>query len=354
MRSRSTPTDTENPGIPRAKLLVPSIGSRIQAYRASRVDAPIGPSSPTSPSVGNSRAISRPSASWMATSASVTSVPSLLMAICARWNRSRARRPPRSARSATSRARDSLPTRSSALISADAPPRLPRLRSEPALDERTVDDQWWCDRVDDLGIVIPAANTDSIAEPRLGLEGKALLNIEDGALRGERANRCGGQAVRIARIDARQMPLRHDVMLDQPGDAGGHPRAQQLGALVAVVLVGSVGCPRHQMTDVMEERRHYDLVVSPLTPRQRRALQRVLELCHGLVVTFGAACREEGDDVHAHPTSPRSRRFATASLNSAAGPSKASSPSARTMTRSAQTCASDAEPTEATAMMRSR
>jgi len=30
-RSRSTPTDTAKPGIPRAKLLVPSMGSRIHA-----------------------------------------------------------------------------------------------------------------------------------------------------------------------------------------------------------------------------------------------------------------------------------------------------------------------------------
>src|SRR5881409_2704475 len=80
----------------------------------------MGPSSPTSPSAGNRRAISRPSASWIATSASVTMVPSSFNDTWARWNRSSASLPPSKARSATSRARDSVPTRSSALTSGDS------------------------------------------------------------------------------------------------------------------------------------------------------------------------------------------------------------------------------------------
>src|SRR5262249_52873967 len=204
------------------------------------------------PSVGNSRAISRPSASWMTTSASVTSVPSLLIAICARWNRSRARRPPRSARSATSRARDSLPTRSSALISVDTPPRAPRLRSEPALDERTVGNERRRDRVDDLGVVVPAANAHGVTEPGLGLEREALLQIEHSALRGERTNGRRRQTLRIARIHAAEIALGDDVMLDQPRDARRHPRAHELGALVTVVTVGLVGRPSHKMTDVVQ------------------------------------------------------------------------------------------------------
>jgi len=87
-------------------------------------------------------------------------------------------------------------------------------------------------------------------------------------------------------------------MLDQPGDAGRDPRAQQLGALVPMMTVGPLGRPRHEMTDVVEQRRQHDLVVRPRAPSERRALQCVLELCHLLFVAFRAACREERDDVH--------------------------------------------------------
>jgi hypothetical protein len=66
MRPRRTPTQIAKPGIPRVKLLVSSTRPSTQACSArARGEGSSGSASPTRPSAGNRRAISRPSVSWM-------------------------------------------------------------------------------------------------------------------------------------------------------------------------------------------------------------------------------------------------------------------------------------------------
>ena len=109
-------------------------------------------------------------------------------------------------------------------------------------------------------------------------------------LEAKAARRRGRQTGEVARLDCAQIPLGRHVQRNGSGDVGSEPAGQIAGADAFVLeVVGEVGVEghivvRHQVSDVVQERRGHEVIGRAIRAGQGGRLQRVVEFGDVLVV----------------------------------------------------------------------
>eukprot|EP00411_Alexandrium_monilatum_P076849 CAMPEP_0175494880 /NCGR_PEP_ID=MMETSP0096-20121207/3508_1 /TAXON_ID=311494 /ORGANISM="Alexandrium monilatum, Strain CCMP3105" /LENGTH=301 /DNA_ID=CAMNT_0016796853 /DNA_START=51 /DNA_END=957 /DNA_ORIENTATION=+ len=159
----------------------------------------------------------------------------------------------------------------------------------------------------DLGLVVPQPELNCALRVRLPDPLRGLRRREWATLQLQRALAVLREPVPVARTARAQVALGRDVEPDGLDHLRGEAPLKPIRAdgLMAVVRLEEVRLVRmlidEQVPDVMEQRTHDRRVAGALLLRQRRALQRVLELRHVLVVERRAALRVEVRHIRHEP-----------------------------------------------------
>src|SRR2546426_1863517 len=150
----------------------------------------------------------------------------------------------------------------------------------------------------DLRLVIPPAQRQRVAQPPVLGESGGVARRHDASLQPERVARDGREALEVFRLGGAEIAFRVGVHAHAPGHALGHPGREQLGAdLVMSTYARSDGRPLCRVGDerlidrvpahVVQQARELQLLVGAAFAGELGALERVLELGHGLAPVSG-------------------------------------------------------------------